>query len=110
MPGDDDLEPRLSALEHEVAELRHIVGLAGNDSAAASILAAGADRDVSEVRAELRAHMRAINALGQAQRETRVELNARMTGLETEMRSGFATMHTGIAQIVELLRDDEPPA
>jgi chromosome segregation ATPase len=113
----DDLEPRVSAVERDLAELRDRVGSAETDAAAARILAAGADRDVSEVRAELRAHMRAINALGEAQRETRLELSgkvaslgAKVTSLETEMRRGFATMNTGMTQIVELLRGDEPRA
>ena len=50
----DDAEARFSRLEREVAELREQVALARTDATSARVLAAGADRDVSEVRAELR--------------------------------------------------------
>ncbi len=60
---DDDLEARLTSLEREVARLREQVALTSTDAAAARVLAAGADRDVSEVRAELRAHTQSLNAL-----------------------------------------------
>jgi uncharacterized protein involved in exopolysaccharide biosynthesis len=84
------------------------------------VLAAGADRDVSEVRAELRAHTQALNAL----RETQVDFSRqladfgrqladhgrRIDALERkldeqsrEMREGFATLATGMAQITALL-------
>ena len=59
---EDDLEARFARLEHEVAELREQVTIAGSDAAAARVLAAGTDRDVSEVRAELRAHTQGLNA------------------------------------------------
>lgn len=48
-----DFEARLTSLEGEVAQLRERVALTSSDAAAARVLAAGADRDVSEVRAEL---------------------------------------------------------
>jgi chromosome segregation ATPase len=106
----DDLEPRVSALESQMAEVRA-------DAAAARILASGADRDVSEVRAELRAHLQAINALGEVQRETRTELRRTRTELKAEIdelrtemrtgfaetRAGFATMAAGMQHIVDLL-------
>jgi hypothetical protein len=97
---------------------------------------AGADRDVSEVRAELRAHTRAISALRQTQvdvdrrlssmerttreglAEVRTEMRAGFTEMRTgfaevhdelgEMRAGFATVHAGMAQIVNLLEDEDP--
>jgi chromosome segregation ATPase len=52
----DDVERRLNAVESEVAQLREQVAEASTDASAARVLAAGADRDVSEVRAELGAH------------------------------------------------------
>ena len=72
-PADDDIETRL--------------------------LAAGADRDVSEVRAELRAHTQALNAL----RETQLEQGRKIDEQGREMRQGFATLATGMAQITALL-------
>jgi hypothetical protein len=73
----DDLELRVTSLEREVIRLREQVTLTSSDAAAARVLAAGADRDVSEVRAELRAHTQGLNALRETQlelRETQLEL------------------------------------
>ncbi|MGH3468358.1 MAG: hypothetical protein ACRDQF_11570, partial [Thermocrispum sp.] len=69
MPDRDDLEHRVDALEDQGRELRSRIVSAETDAAAARTLAAGADRDVGEVRAELRAHTSALNAL----RETQLE-------------------------------------
>ena len=120
---DDDVEARFTRLEHEVAELREQVALTRSDAAAARVLAAGADRDVSEVRAELRAHTQGLNALRETQLEQGQEINGlrqemregftlqsrRIDELEREMRGGFATMATGMAQITALLTDIRGP-
>ena len=109
----DDLEYRVGILEREVQQLREQVALSSSDAAAARVLAAGADRDVSEVRAELRAHTQALNAL----RETQMELHQkvtgldrrvtgvdrRVTGLDQKVTEGFATLSTGMTQITALL-------
>jgi chromosome segregation ATPase len=118
----DDLEPRVSALEREMAEVRDQAAQARADAAAARVLSAGADRDVSEVRAELRAHTRAISAL----RQTQVDFDRRLSSMErttrdgfadmhrrfaemdtgfAEMRTGFGEMRTGMSAIVNLLQD-----
>ena len=109
----EDLESRLSAVEREVARLRETASLAATDAGAARVLAAGADHDVSEVRAELRAHTSALNALRQTQLEQGRRLDGmdrrfdsmdlRFDGLETRMTDGFATVGAGMAQIVTLL-------
>ena len=65
----DSVENRLTALERQVAHLREQNALIASDTSAARTLAAGADRDVSEVRAELRAHTQVLNSL----RETQLE-------------------------------------
>jgi len=120
---DDDVEARFTRLEHEVAELREQVALTRSDAAAARVLAAGADRDVSEVRAELRAHTQGLNALRETQLEQGQEINELrhemregftsqgrgIDALEREMRGGFATMATGMAQITALLTDIRGP-
>lgn len=124
-PGADDIEARVSRLEREIAVLRERLAQSAADSSAARVLASGADRDVSEVRAELRAHVAALNALRETQlelREAQLEMGAEMTrefadvrsemraGF-TEMREGFATIHTGMAQIVALITNvgrDQP--
>ncbi|KZB82895.1 hypothetical protein AVL48_37220 [Amycolatopsis regifaucium] len=66
------------------------------------MLAAGADRDVAEVRAELRAHTGTLNAL----REDQVDLRDDVRGLREEMRQGFSTVTTSLGQIIELLDRD----
>jgi hypothetical protein len=116
---EDDVEARVTSLEHAVARLREQVTLTSSDAAAARadaaaarVLAAGADRDVSELRTELRAHTQVLNALRETQleqsRETRecfASQGRRIDALEREMRTGFATMATGMAQITELLTE-----
>jgi chromosome segregation ATPase len=116
----DDLEQRVSALEREMAELRERVALANGDADAARVLAAGADRDVGEVRAELRAHTRALNALRetqvefqqaqlgvgaelQAQRAELQEQRVELVALDGRVRDGFATMSAGMSEITRLL-------
>ena len=127
MATPEDMESRLSAVEREVARLRETASLAATDAGAARVLAAGADHDVSEVRAELRAHTSALNALRQTQLEQGRRLDGmdrrfdgmdrrfdgmdrrfdsmdlRFDGLETRMTDGFATVGAGMAQIVTLL-------
>lgn len=99
MPDSSDLEARVAALEARLDEV-------AADASAARELAAGADRDVSEVRAELRAHTRALNAL----RETQVEQGQRMDqGFAQvdrnfgEMRARFDQTAAGMEVIVRLL-------
>ncbi|MGH2707184.1 MAG: hypothetical protein ACRDJK_02695 [Actinomycetota bacterium] len=109
----DDLEVRVTALESEMAEIRNRIALSGSDAAAARVLAAGADHDVSEVRAELRAHTSALNALRETQlelretqlelRETQLEQGAQIEALDTRMREGFDSMSVGMAGITALL-------
>lgn len=55
--------------------------------------------DVSEVRAELRAHNQALNAL----RETQLEQSRKIDYQGREMCEGFTTLTTGMAQITALL-------
>ncbi len=115
---DDDLETRVGILEREVARLREQACITSSDSAAARVLAAGADRDVAEVRAELRAHTQAVNALRETQleqgeaiislRQELAEQRQAIVSLDQKMSAGFATLHSGMAQIVALL-DGHPP-
>ncbi len=92
-PEGGDLEARVGRLEEEVVRLRARVERAGENAAAARILAGGADADVADVRTEMRAFRQSLNAL----RETQVEMSERMEG-------GFATVNTGMAQVVALLQ------
>ena len=81
----EDLAQRVAAMEAELAVVRQ-------EAAAARALAAGADRDVAEYRAELRAHTRTLGAL----RETQLEHYA-------EHKADAAEIKAGIAQVVHLL-------
>jgi hypothetical protein len=122
MSSPKDLEQRVSAIEADVAVVRQ-------EGAAARELAAGADREAADVRAELRGHGRVLTAL----RETQLEMQVEMQGMQLEMRGmqldmrgmqldmrGFreiqvrhyaehkadaAEMKAGMAQIVRMLED-----
>lgn len=114
---DDNFEARLVVVEREVARLRERANLtnaevstARADAAAGRALAAGADHDVSEVRAELRAHRQSLNALRETQLEHSQRINALtqemhegFADIRAEMRKGFAIQATGMAQITALL-------
>ena len=101
-----------------IRQLRADLAVVAADAQAARTLAAGADRDVSEVRAELRAHTRVLNALRETQAEQGRaiaslrgefgELRGEFGGLVVEMRAGFATLASGMGDITRLLqpRDD----
>jgi chromosome segregation ATPase len=102
----DDIETRVTILEREVVQLREQVALSSSDAAAARVLASGADRDVSEVRAELRAHTQALNALRETQLELELKVNGlelKVNGLDQKVTEGFAMLGTGMAQITALL-------
>jgi hypothetical protein len=125
------VEGRLRRLEQQGAEPRDDVDAARRDAAAARVLAVGADRDVSDVRVELRAHRTALNALrdGQrelweGQRELRDEMRAGFAAIEgrfavmasnfavvtnnfAQVESKFAVVNSGLRQIITLL-DDRP--
>lgn len=99
MSEPDNIPERVTRLEYEVAEAR-------KDTAAARILAGGADRDVSELRATLNGHTRVLNAIGETQREHGVRLNHLERKVDdgfTEMRDGFTKLNLGQAQITALL-------
>lgn len=116
---DDDVEARVTSLEREVARRREQITLTSSDATAACadavaarVLAAGADRDVSEARTDLRAHIQALNAVRETQLEQGREIREgfasqtrRIDELEREVRSGFTTLATGIAQITALLTE-----
>lgn len=105
--SDDNIETRGAILEREVARLREQTTLTSSDAAAARMLAAGADHDVSEVRAELRAHTQGLNALRETQLEqgqVLAEQGQAIASLDQRMTEGFATLSTGMVQITALLQ------
>ncbi len=70
----DELEPRVSALEAEVRGINRRLTSAEQDAAAARVLAGAADRDVTEMQAEIRDFRRATAASFTAMRQDFVDL------------------------------------
>jgi hypothetical protein len=97
--GMDDSE----GLEQPVAAVESEVKLVRQEAAAARALAAGADRDVADYRAEMRAHTRGLNALRQTQFEHYAEHKADMAEFKASIAADTAELKTGIAHIVQLL-------
>ena len=81
----DDLEPRVSALEGQVRDLTGRVHANQQDAAAARVLAGAADRDVGEIRGDLRDFRRATSASFNAMRQDFVDLRQ-------DFAQGFAEM------------------
>jgi chromosome segregation ATPase len=123
-PEEQSLESRVSKLEGEIRRLKDDVAVSRADAAAARVLAGGADRDVSELRTELRSHTQVLNALRETQIEHGAQLaehgtqlaehGAQLAELRSEMQRGFGTLHTGMSQITAqleiLIKRDDPTA
>jgi hypothetical protein len=87
-----DLEARVAALESRVEALTDRVQRSERDAAAARVLAGGADRDVEQIRGEIRDFKHATTASFNAMRED-------ITDLRTEVRDGFAAVDRGFIDI-----------
>jgi len=112
-----DLEPRVEALEHQVRDLTAKVQVTQQDAAAARVLAGAADRDVSEIRGELRDFRNATTASFNAMRQDFVDLRQDFADLRehvdrkfeqvdqgfTEMLGRFDAAAAGQQQIVDML-------
>jgi hypothetical protein len=101
----ENIPERLTRVAHEVGEAR-------KDAAAANILAGGTDRNVVDLRAELRAHTNSLQALRETQieqgnslAEMRTEMREGYNALDTKMRDGFSVLKAGQVQITMLLHD-----
>jgi chromosome segregation ATPase len=117
MTESNNLEARMGALETEVRELAARVRHSEQDAAAARVLAGGADRDVSEIRGEIRDFRQATTSSFNAMREDLTDLRedltdlrGNVTDLQTKVDTGFAEMRgkfdataAGQQQIVNLL-------
>jgi chromosome segregation ATPase len=92
MAQPNDLEARVTALETQVRELDQRVRHSEQDAAAARVLAGGADRDVAEIRGEIRdfreQNTRVLNGL----RED-------LTDLRQRTENGFARVDDGFAEM-----------
>jgi uncharacterized protein YceH (UPF0502 family) len=92
MPQPSDLETRVAALETQVAALTERVRRSEQDAAAARVLAGGADRDVSELRGEIREFRDQNNRVLNAMRDDLCDLRSRMDTLEQKVDRGFTEM------------------
>jgi len=107
----ENLEARVTSLETQVRDLTGQVRATRQDAAAARILAGAADRDVSEIRDELRDFRQATNMSFNALRQDmndgfrRVdERFALVDGSFAEMRAKFDMTAAGQQRIVELIQ------
>jgi hypothetical protein len=105
-----DLEGRVAALEARVRELDERVRHSAQDAAAARVLAGGADRDVTEIRAEIRDFRQATTASFNAMREDLTDLRAHVDRKFMEVDGGFMEIRgrldataAGQQHIVDLL-------
>ena len=103
MAQPNDLEARVAALETQVRELADRVRTSEQDAAAARVLAGGADRDVSEIRGEIREFREQNTRVLGAMREDLTDLRTRVDTGFTEMRGKLDTAAAGQQQIVGLL-------
>jgi DNA anti-recombination protein RmuC len=89
-----DLEARVTALEAQVRELADRVRHSQQDAAAARVLAGGADRDVAEMRGDIREfreqNTRVLNAMRQD-----------LTDLRSRVDDGFARVDEQFARVDE---------
>ncbi|MGQ0841702.1 permease [Actinokineospora sp.] len=103
MAQPDNLEARVTALETQVRTLVDRVSHSARDAAAARVLAGGADRDVSEIRTEIREFREQNTRVLNAMREDLTDLRSHVDTGFTEMRGKFDAAATGHQQVVSLL-------
>ncbi|MGA9376858.1 MAG: hypothetical protein WBV64_17870 [Mycobacterium sp.] len=100
----DEIEERVSALEKEVRDLSGRVRGTEQDAAAARVLAGGADRDVSEIRTEIRDLRQAGIGSFNAMREDTVDLRGHVDRGFAEVRGKLDAAAAGQQQIVGLIQ------
>ncbi len=84
MAESDEPDPRVAELERQVRELDRRVRSSAQDAAAARILAGGADRDVAEIRGEIRDFRQATTSSFNAMRADFTDLRQGVTDLRQE--------------------------
>jgi hypothetical protein len=101
----NEIDKRVTRLEVEVERVRQ-------DAAASRVLAGGADRDVSAMQAQLRAHTLTLAALretqveqGKGMREGFARVEARFAKVEGDMREGFARVDDRFAKVEGDMRE-----
>lgn len=96
----EELEERVAALETQVHDLVERVQRSEHDAAPARVLAGGADRDVSEIRAEIRDFRDQNNRVLNAMRDDLTDLTERVDHL-TERLDGLAERLGGLTERTE---------
>lgn len=104
MAQPDDLEARVTALETDVRDLAKEVRVGRQDAAAARLLAGAADRDVAEIRGEIRDFRQATAASFNAMREDHLDLRSKVDLGFTEMRGKFDMVAAGHQHLADLLQ------
>lgn len=103
----ENLEPRVTALEGQVRDLRDEVRATKVDVAAVRQLVSAVDRDVSEMRGFRRATIASVNALREDMVNMRNEMSDmrhEMTDMRQEMRTKFDVTAAGHRHIVDLIQ------
>lgn len=106
----ENLEGRVNALETTVEDINRRLRAAEQDSAAARVLAGAADRDVTEIRAEIRDFRNATTASFNALREDFDDLRTHVDQGFAEMRGKLDATAGGqqhIAGLIQRLIDDQ---
>ena len=96
--------------QDELSDIRRRLLAAEQDAAAARVLAGAADRDVSEIRAEIRDFRHATNGSLNALREDFVDLRQDVARGFVEMRGKLDATAAGqqrIAELIESLIDQQ---
>ncbi len=108
----EELEQRIAAMESDMARVTAMeseIAVVRQEAAAARALAAGADRDVAEYRAELRGHTRVLGALRETQLEQGraiIRLSATVGHIRDQHGASLAHITDLLSQLIE--RDDGP--
>lgn len=107
MTKPSSIPERVTKLEQQMTEV-------SRDAGEAIHLAREADRDVADVRVELRAQRKLIQALRETQVEQGQKMDAGFKEIRHEMRDGFGKVAVGMAYITALLtvaleQPKEPP-
>jgi chromosome segregation ATPase len=99
MAHPSDFEVRLSALETQVSKLAERVQHSEQDAAAARVLAGGADRDVEQIRGEIRDFRQATTSSFNAMREDLTDLREDLTDLRADLTDLRARVESGFTQV-----------
>lgn len=89
----------MAALEAQVRELADRVRRSAQDAAAARVLAGGADRDVAEIRGEIRDFRQATTSSFNAMREDLTDLRQRVTDGFARVDDRFARVDARFARV-----------